>query len=110
MGTNSIGTNLYQENWGKNKLTPGKSPTISSQERLQTKDLLVQAEDAPEALAEFAGSHPRGTTTKIKEEEKRNARLSAESSNFSSMWGRSEFRKHTSFSHFTESESLPNAA
>lgn len=45
------------------------------------------AEDAPEALAEFAGSHPRGTTTIIKEGAERNTLLSAESSDFSSAWG-----------------------
>lgn len=49
--------------------------------------MLVQAEDAPEALAEFAGSHPKGTTTIIKEGAERHAHLSAERSDFSSAWG-----------------------
>lgn len=85
MGAKSIGTNLCEENWGKIWTNPWESN--SNQKCLQMKAFVVQAEGAPDALAEFPGSHPRGTTTIIKEGIERNAWLSAESSDFSSTRG-----------------------
>lgn len=64
MGANSIGTNFYWENLGKILTDPWEN--TNSQKCLQMKAFVVQAEGAPDALAEFPGSHPRGTTTIIK--------------------------------------------
>lgn len=80
MGANSIGTDLYQENQRKIWIDPWEN--TNNQKCLQMKAFVVQAKGAPDALAEFPGSHPRGRTTIIKEGTERNAWLSAESSDF----------------------------
>lgn len=80
MDANSTGTNLYQENQRKIWTDPWEN--TNNQKCLQIKAFVVQAKGAPDALAEFPGSQPRGTTTIIKEGTERNAWLSAESSDF----------------------------